>query len=734
MKQAKKSRHRRRVLLIQGAFLLALGAVVIRMQVLQHVFGPLLLTKAQVNQDGAKTLLAQRGKILDAQGQALAYDVPAFMMDVKVKSFPDKQALAQMLASALKIPVSQAQPLVASNKYTWVRWPRSVSEIQKEAINKALNKMRAEAVQKAQQTHQPVSSVPRFTQFVTFSPTEKRVYPFGDFASNVLGYVDHKGGGQSGLEMQYNKILSGSNGKMTFVRDGDGFPIQSTVKTTVQPKPGEDIHTTIDSTIQSYVETSMNNIVSKYHPKHAAIIVENPDTGAILGMSSRPNFNPNQYWNSSSEALNTNWAVNSTFEPGSTFKVLTLAAALATHTINLNQTFMSGHMYVDGKRINDWKRSGWGKITFRQALEYSSNVGFATIALKLGWSNLLHYMKNFGYLSKTGIGLPNEATSIVFSKQNQHKIELATSGFGQGIAVTPLQQIAGVAAIANGGKLMKPYIVQQVTTDSGKVVKKVRPTVVNAHVVPQNIAATVSHVMALDVSKGIDSVAAIKGYSVAGKTGTAQIEKPTGGYYANRYIVSFIGYAPAKNPKVEVYVTVYNPHTKPGETWGSTVAAPAARNIMKECLAYYHVPPSSGAHTNAASATKPKSAVQYVQTPNLTRLSKTQASTKLKQEGLTAEWLNSGTTVSKQWPEAGIEVAKGTKMYLYSAQNTGSTKITVPNLTGASLREAGNIATVLGLKVSVTGQGYVTSQSIQPGTQVKQGAALHIVLSSPKLN
>jgi|GEM_PF-94700 len=770
MKKRKSSRHRKRVLLLQAVFLLLLGAIVARLQFVQQVFGPNLLAQAKKTQDVTQTIVAPRGEILDAQGQPLAYDTPAFMMDVKVSDFSDRSALLSLLATALNIPVDQLTPVFDNSTAKWIRWPNPISEIQKEAVTKALQQLQDTAVKQAKTQGKSDTSVPEYVQDATFTPTEQRIYPYGDFAANVLGYVNHKGVGEAGLELEYNSILSGTPGEMTYVKDGDGFPIESTEKMVKQPHPGENIQTTIDGTIQGYVEDQMNSLVKKYKPQHAAIIVANPNTGAILGMSSSPSFNPNQYWNAPTGALSTNWAVNSTFEPGSTFKVLTLAAALATNSVNLNSTYMSGHMYVDGIRINDWQPSGWGRITFRQAMEYSSNVGFATIALHLGWSNLLNYMKAFGYLSKTGIDLPNEASSIVFGPSQQGPVQLATSGFGQGIAVTPIQQVAGVGAIANGGKLMKPYVVSKITnSETGSTIKKVSPTVVNPQVVPPNVASEVNQVMLEDVTKGIDSIANVKGYQIAGKTGTAQIESPNGGYYANRYIVSFIGYAPESNPQVEVYVTVYWPKTAPDNQWGSTVAAPVARDLLKECMDYEHISPASQQAATPAVEGK----TQYVETPSIQGMSVAKAKSKLKSLGIVSEVIDTGKTVRQQWPQAGIAVAKGSKMYLYApsaangsadgssqsggsatkngasgsansgsansasansaTSNSGSQEglVTMPNLRGTSLREAGDILAVMGLKLSATGSGYATSQSVAAGTKVAVNSTVHIVFSSP---
>jgi len=706
------NRNRKRMIVLQGGLVLFLCTVGARIGYVQSVFGPRLLTAAKEVQTVSQVSLAPRGSLLDASGHRLAYDVPAFMLDINAAAFPDLHALSQTLAPLLKTSANRMYTLLDTHKSGWVRFPEQVLEPARESINAALLKM-----------------TPSEDMNVTFSPTEQRFYPYGEFAANTLGYVNQAGAGESGLELQYNSILSGQNGSYSYTKDGQGFPIASTFHTLTPTRPGDDVKLTIDQTVQSFVESEMDTLVNKYHPQHAAIIVANPKTGAILGMSSRPTYNPNQYSKGSAEALSNNWAVNASFEPGSTFKVMVLAAALATHSISMGGTFMSGHITVANRQIHDWNYVGWGRLTFQQALEYSSNVGFATIAMHLGWPNLLHYMKAFGYLSPTGVGLPNEYTSLIFPPSERGQIQLATSGFGQGIAVTPMQQVAAVGVIANGGKLMKPYIVQSITNAAnGHIVQQFAPSVVNSQVVPENIANAVSQTMILDISKGIDTLGYLPGYDVGGKTGTAQIVNPkTGQYYANRFNTSFIGYAPGWDPQIEVYVTLYWPKTAPDHQWGSTIATPAARNILKECLEYYHIMPrSTGAATKSATAqvTKP---VQYRESPNLIGLSVKAAEVRLKQLGLSASLIGSALgTVHSQWPQAGVEVTMNSSFYLWAPSLTSHGQFRMPNVVGLSMREVSDMFAVLGLHLQIKGTGFAVYQSILSGHTTQSGSTVTV--------
>ncbi|MCL6515372.1 PASTA domain-containing penicillin-binding protein [Alicyclobacillus sp.] len=702
-------RHRRRVIWMQALSVLAVSGVAIRILYVQGAFGPRLLANAAEVQRATQTVIAQRGELLDRNGHRLAYDVPAFYLDIRTGAFTDLSQLAGQLAPILGEPQDQVQKILGrSNR--WVRWPKPVLQTVRDQIQQTFG------------TSHP--------QDFTFTPTQERFYPYGDFASNTLGFVNHDGVGTAGLEAQYNDVLSGENGEITYEKDNWGFPLQTTIEETKAPKPGQNVELTLDQTIQGFVESKMNELVDKYHPEHAAIVVTDPNTGEILGISSRPSYNPNDYASADPRALSDNWAVNDAFEPGSTFKAITLTAGLATHTITLDDTFTSGHITVAGHRIGDWNGKGWGTITFRQALEYSSNVGFATVALKLGWDNLLHYMQAFGFLNKTGVDLPAEAGSIIFPPSSRHQVQLATSGFGQGIAVTPMQQIAAYGAIANGGRLLQPHLAKAIVDpDTGQVVKTFQPKVLNPQVAPPDVLRQVSDTLVLDITEGIDGTGRIPGYDVAGKTGTANVADPkTGKYYSDRLIVSFIGYAPASHPRFEVFVTLYWPKTSLDNTWGSTIATPAARDLLQECLEYAHVPPDHPEQVKATATTA--QAQRYVETPNLSGQSRKAAEQALAKAGLTGQFFGNGQTVVRQWPQAGIEVPAGDKVYVNLGGGPGGQAL-MPDLTGASMRDAGNILAALGAELVPKGYGYAVSQSIPPGSPVPAGAKVTVTFQPP---
>lgn len=713
------SRKKWRILMIQFGSILVLGAVLWRVHNVQHVYGSMLKHNEKRAIDVKRTLLAARGTIEDSQGNKMAYDMKAYYLDIQIANLkPYKAAVSKVIAPILGSS-STAVTSILNGSERWYRWKTIVDETTKSKLEQAF----------AKHTWAPNEKKVNWQDDITFTPTEKRMYPQKTVAAHVLGYVATNGRAVGGIEQEFNQQLSGTNGLLHYKQDAYGILLPGTLSILKKSSPGDNIQLTLNGDIQGYVHNQMKVLVNKFHPKHAAIIVTNPETGAILAMSSSPTFNPSTYWKATSGARSQNWGISASFEPGSTFKPFVLAAALATNSVRLNQTYMSGHTTVDGRTINDWKPQGWGKLTYQQALEVSSNVGFVHIATALGWPNMMRYMNLFGFTKKTGINLPGEGRPQLFPASERHKIELATAGFGQGIAVTPIQQVQAMGAIANGGKLMKPYLVKQITSPTGKVIKKFSPTTVRQNFMSQSALDAVRHTMVLDVSgkDGIDTIAQIKGYQVAGKTGTAQIVNPkTGQYYTNRYNTSFMGFAPANHPKIEVLVTVNDPNTPVSHTWGSTVAGPFAQSILSYCLQYYHVPPTGT--VPSLSAASSHSSTQYVNSPNIVGLSAKTAKKKLSTLGFQTMIVGGSGAITKQFPEPGIHLVKGSKIYAVTKVTQNSGKITVPNLSKLSLRDAMNLADILSLKLKPSGSGYIVQQSISPGTSVKPGTTITVTL------
>ena len=408
----------------------------------------------------------------------------------------------------------------------------------------------------------------------------KRYYPNDEMLSHVLGYVGIDNQGLSGLELEYDDILTGEYGSIQYFSDAKGNNLERS-SVYVEPEDGLDVYLTVNYDVQASIERELDNVVTKYNPEGAWAIAMDPNTGEILGMSSRPNFNPNSYQDYDIETINRNMAIWASYEPGSTFKILTLSAAINEGVVNLeNDTFHDGgSVNVDGARIKCWKAGGHGSQTFLEVVQNSCNPGFVELGRRLGTETLFDYIYNFGYGKKTGIDLNGEATGILFSLDRVGPVELATTSFGQGVSVTALQQVTAVSAAINGGTLYKPYIVKRIVEhETGQIIDEIKPTVVRDNIISEDTSLQVRMALESVVSLGTGRNAYIDGYRVGGKTGTAQ-KVNNGVYMTGNYIVSFIGFLPANDPKVVVYLAIDNP--KGITQYGGTVHALLSENKDK---------------------------------------------------------------------------------------------------------------------------------------------------------
>lgn len=410
----------------------------------------------------------------------------------------------------------------------------------------------------------------------------KRYYPYNTLLSHSLGFVGIDNQGLSGIELTYDKYLTGASGAIKYYSDAKGNKLNlSNVYT--EPQNGMDVYLTIDFDIQSAVERELNNVMDKYNADGAWAIVMNSNNGEILALSSKPDFNPNKYKEYSVEELNRNLAIWSTYEPGSTFKIITLAASIEERTVDLfNDTFTdTGSVNVDGARIRCWKKGGHGTQTYLQVVQNSCNPGFVSLGNKLGKERLFSYINKFGFGEKTGIDLNGEGSGILFSLSKVGPVELATTAFGQGISVTAIQQITAVSAAINGGYLYKPYVVKRIVDPMSKEIILENKATLVRKTISSETSKNVRMALETVVAYGTGRNAYIEGYRVGGKTGTAQ-KVSNGRYLSGNYIVSFIGFLPADNPQAVVYVAVDNP--KGITQYGGTVSAPIAKSIMKDII------------------------------------------------------------------------------------------------------------------------------------------------------
>lgn len=479
----------------------------------------------------------------------------------------------------------------------------------------------------------------------------KRYYPYGSVLSHVLGYVGIDNQGLSGLELTYNDYLTGEDGAIKYFSDGKGNRLELS-EVYEKPQNGINLQLTIDLDLQLAAERELDNVMTKYTPEHAMILAMNPKNGEILAMASRPNFDSNNYKQYDTETINRNLPIWMTYEPGSTFKIMTLATSLEEKTVNLFEDtfFDSGSTNVDGSTIHCWKSGGHGAQTYLNVVENSCNPGFVSLGQKLGTETLMKYINNFGFGEKTGIDLNGESNGILFKVNKMGPVELATTSFGQGISVTPIQQVTAVSAVVNGGNLYKPYIVSQMLEpETDSTILKTNP-ILKRKVISEETSSLARFALESVVAKGSGKNAYIENYRVGGKTGTAQKVKD-GHYMDGNYILSFVGFMPADDPEIVVYVAIDHPV---GVTqYGGVVSAPIAKTILETAISVLNIEPTKEGMEREYSWMDTK----YVQLPDVKAMSIEEAKKTLK--GFKVEYSGSGETVIYQSPDANSYIKEG---------------------------------------------------------------------------
>ena len=484
----------------------------------------------------------------------------------------------------------------------------------------------------------------------------KRNYIYGSMLSQTIGFVGVDNQGLSGLELMYDKYLKGAYGAIKYYSDAKGNKLELP-EVYVRPTDGINMTLTINLKIQEALERELSNAVSKYNPDHALGIVMNPKTGEILAISSRPNFEPSNYKDYDIETINRNLPVWMTYEPGSTFKIITLASVLEEGLVDLEKdTFYdAGSTTISGARIRCWKAGGHGTETYLQVVENSCNTGFVSLGFKLGKEKLFNYIKKFGFGKKTGVDLNGEENGILFNLDKVGDLELATTSFGQGVSVTPIQQIVAVSAAINGGYLMKPYIVKSLNEPvTNTVILENKPTIVRK-VISEETSEKVRFALESVVANGTGRNAYIENYRVGGKTGTAQKVK-NGVYMVGNYIVSFIGFLPADDPEVVVYIAIDYP--KGITQYGGTVSAPIAREVLLDSISALNIKPSKGGFDKKYNWNDKKSYIVN----DVVGMSVNEAIKELKH--FKVEYSGSGTKVIYQSPTKGTKLTEGSTIKL----------------------------------------------------------------------
>ena len=572
------------------------------------------------------TIGANRGRIITSDNVVIADNLTTVSLVVIPNQIKDKVNLITNIASILKVDESKISEHVNKKSSIEIVHPEG-RQLSFDIADK-INELKYDGVYLLKEG--------------------KRYYPFNNFLSHSIGYVGIDNQGLSGLELTYNEYLTGKSGAIKYYSDAKGNKLNKS-NVYEEPQNGMDLHLTINYDIQASVERELNNVMNKYNADGAWSIVMNPNNGEILALSSKPDFNPSKYNEYTTEVINRNHAVWATYEPGSTFKIITLAASIEENTVDLiNDTFHDGgSVNIDGARIKCWKSGGHGSQTYLQVVQNSCNPGFVSLGNKLGKEKLYKYINDFGFGKKTGIDLNGESKGILFNLNKVGPVELATTAFGQGISVTAIQQITAVSAAINGGTLYEPYIVKRITEpNTDEILKENKPKIVKK-VISNETSSTVRSALETVVAYGTGRNAYIEGYRIGGKTGTAQKVK-NGIYLSGNYILSFIGFIPADNPQAVVYVAVDNP--KGITQYGGTVSAPIAKNIMIDIIDALNIEKSEYTLDKEEFWYD----IKYTEVPDVVGLTLKEAKSKLKK--LTLNYSGNGEIIKAISPEPGTIV------------------------------------------------------------------------------
>jgi penicillin-binding protein 2B len=688
-----------RSLVIGGLFTLLFLAMTTKLYWVQVVNGAELLGKAEESWSRQKVLQPVRGAILDRNDKILAQDGESYTVAVNpllIDKYEQQNVVVNMLASLLNMNTTEGLKKL-NDRVTAKREDgrfRDQVEIRNEGwkidksvadeINKQIDELGLKGV-------------------VSLIEQSKRYYPMNELAAHFLGYVDKENVARTGIELFYDDYLKGTAGFINYEKDRLGYQLPEGHAAVTAPVNGYNVKTTIDRNIQHYIEEAIEKMNEQYHPKSAMVIAADPNTMEILGMSSLPTYNPNTYWSFANQSDLNNLNITSQYEPGSTFKIVTLAAAVDKGLFHPEETYHSGSIKVSGTTIRDHNNGlGWGTISYLDGLKRSSNVAFVKLGYEGLGKDLMHqYIEKFGFGQKTGIDLAGELSGDIYFN---YPSEVAAATFGQGVAVTALQQVAAVSAIANGGKLMKPYMMKEIIDpETNEIIKKTEPEVVR-QVISEQTAKEVSGYLEQVVSDqqiGSGRRVYIDGYRIAGKTGTAQ-KFVDGSYSKDKWIISFIGYAPADNPQVALLVIVDDPDIGSDSTRSTEVSGPVFKDIMGKTLRYLNVP-----KTNTELGVTELLDNTGILMPDLKNKSVSEAKDRLARLDISYDVIGNGQQIIQQHPMAGTRMGLEQRSYIVTKPLEG---ISFPDVTGRSMRDVVEVCSVYEMDCTLLGEGYVTSQ------------------------
>ena len=724
--------------IVLASLLIIFLLLIIRLIWLQFVQGSDLKEQAYNQQTTDQIISTSRGTIYDSTGKTLAISTPTDTVTINPKKIvgsndeetkAKKEKVAKAFSEIFELDYNETLEKV-----------NSTSNVQ--TIAKKVDKDKIDKLKQWMETE-------KISTGINIDEDTKRVYPYNNLASNLIGFCGTDNTGIQGIEDSWNSVLQGTPGKITTSTDAIQEEIPDSNQTYIPAENGSDIVLTIDYYIQTVLEKYLKQAVEENNADSGTVVAMAPSTGDILGMACYPDYNLNTPFEPNTEELKATWdtldsttqsdalynmwknnVVSSPYEPGSPYKLITAATALEENITSEdvpNDFYCNGSIEVADRKISCWTQAHKGAKTLRQALQVSCNPSLIQLGQRIGAETLYKYYQAFGFFDKTGIDLPQEASSTYWKLEDVKDVELATMSFGQRFTITPIQLVSAVSAIANDGILMKPRIVKQIINPETGTTTDIEPVQVR-QVISKSTSERMRNLMKSVVDDGSGRLAKVEGYSIGGKTGTSE---PQAGREDEGYIASYVAIAPTEKPEICLLIAVHNPNpNKEGSHQGGQVCGPVVSQMLSEILPYLGLT-SSNAQTSTDTVEEDTS---YATVPDIRNKTVTEAEKLLKQAGFTTKVNISGdknsTLVTDQTPKPGSSIPKGSIIVLYTEENDTRVSVKVPDFKDKTLAQAENMAKANNLNITTEGSGTVISQSIMVDTAVEEGTIIKLTLST----
>ena len=726
----------KKLFILAIAFILLFALLLGRVGWLQFVDGDWLREKEYSQSTSSTLISAKRGTIYDATGKALAVSVevdtisvnPSYIKAKGKDGKTDEEATEELKRNMANV-MAEIFELDSEEVYKKLTSTNSVETI--------ASKVETDKVEKLREWIKENDAAG-----INIDEDVKRYYPYDNLASNVIGFCGSNNQGLDGIELSYDDVLKGTSGKLTTAIDVTRDAIPDKNEEYIAPENGSNIYLTIDSNIQTIAEKYLKQAVEENNCERGGnVIIMDPSNGDILAMATYPDYNlndpytPNAWYSegfdelSEQEQTNTlysmwrNRAVLDTYEPGSTFKVITASIGLEENKVETDTPgdfYCSGYEEVADRRIKCTATAGHGSQTLRNALENSCNPAMIQLSQRIGVDTFYKYLDAFGLFDKTGIDLPSEGVSSFWKKESVGPVELATMSFGQRFTITPLQLVTAVSAIANEGKMVVPHVVDKIENPDTGTITNVETQEVR-QVISKETANKMKDMMKSVVEDGGGKYAQVKGYTIGGKTGTSE---PDPNHLENGYVASFVAIAPVDNAELVVLLTLYAPRTS--NYYGGSIAAPAVSQILAEVLPYLDIP---------SNETSTSSTQDLISTPDVTNKTVAEAQKKLQEAGLEYSTnLSADDIVTEQVPPKGTQLTNGGIVKLYAEGNDDRVSQTVPDLKGVTFEQAKIMLKAKNLNIASTGSGIVIAQDPQSGTSVDEGTVINVTLQERTSN